>query len=131
MTGTQLFPEMQSGLLHSQGRFSFEVSCCQHPIHKRSLSANPREIWGSSTGLYQEILKKSTILRKLPGPFPLRPEDWNASGAILDLPVRHFIGIWQTHSLSQRKVEFDNSTYGSCTRMNRSCKVNRERRCML
>lgn len=39
--------------------------------------------------------------------------------------------IWQTHSLSQLKIEFNNSTYGSCTKMNRSCKVNRERRCIL
>ena len=113
MTGTQLFPELQSGLLRSQGRFSFEVSCCQHPIHKRSLSANPREIWGSSTGLYQEILKKSTILRKLPGPFPLRPEDWNASGAILNLPVRHLQNLERILSAFGKHIAVPNGRLSS------------------
>ena len=38
------------------------------------------------------------------------------------------IGICQTQCLSQLKVEFDNSTYGSCTKIDRNCRVNHERR---
>ena len=113
MTGTQLFPELQSGLLRSQGRFSFEVSCCQHPIYKRSLSANPRETWDFSAGLYQEILKKSTILQKLPGPFPLRPEDWNAAGAILDLPVRHLQNLERILSAFGKHIAVPNGRLSS------------------
>ena len=38
------------------------------------------------------------------------------------------IGSCQTQCFSQLKVEFDNSTYGSCTRIDRNCRVNHERR---
>ena len=38
------------------------------------------------------------------------------------------IGSCQTQCFSQLKVEFDNSTYGSCTKIDRNCRVNHERR---
>ena len=36
--------------------------------------------------------------------------------------------IYQTQYLSQPMVEFDNSTYSSCTRADKDCKVQHERR---